>query len=195
MIAISGSKNWIKQIRSFSCLCIVSLSVACSSPSTQINEPPMEKKYLHQLVDYNHWATEQIVTWLLTLDEAIMHQVTPSSFPTLHETVVHNWGAEAGWTSLLKTNTWMRPFEGEEFLSNTKETLTNWLNASAVLKEFVSSPAFENIQLETEDYTPSEVVIHVVNHSTHHRGQIITMARALGVENPPRTDFIYYLKK
>ena len=35
-----------------------------------------------------------------------------------------------------------------------------------------------------------DILFHVVNHSTHHRGQIVTMFRDSGIE-PPVTDYIY----
>jgi uncharacterized damage-inducible protein DinB len=46
----------------------------------------------------------------------------------------------------------------------------------------------------TPGSTPlSQVVMHVVNHATLHRGQVVAMLRQVGVK-PPATDFIFYLR-
>jgi uncharacterized damage-inducible protein DinB len=37
-----------------------------------------------------------------------------------------------------------------------------------------------------------EILLHVVNHGTYHRGQIAAMLRQLG-HVPPSTDFIYFV--
>jgi uncharacterized damage-inducible protein DinB len=35
------------------------------------------------------------------------------------------------------------------------------------------------------------VLLHVVNHSTYHRGQVVSQLRQLGHQSPP-TDLVYY---
>ncbi|MEI9934102.1 MAG: DinB family protein [Ferruginibacter sp.] len=39
-----------------------------------------------------------------------------------------------------------------------------------------------------------EVVFHVFNHSTYHRGQLVTILRQLGVEKIPSTDLIVFYR-
>lgn len=34
---------------------------------------------------------------------------------------------------------------------------------------------------------------HCLNHSTYHRGQIVTMARTIGLTDPPMTDYILFV--
>ena len=40
----------------------------------------------------------------------------------------------------------------------------------------------------------SETILHCINHSTYHRGQIITMLRQLGQNNLLSTDYITYCR-
>ncbi|MBL0256882.1 MAG: hypothetical protein IPQ03_04840 [Bacteroidetes bacterium] len=41
-----------------------------------------------------------------------------------------------------------------------------------------------------------EYIIHVINHSTYHRGQVVTIARGLGItENIPATDYNFFNSK
>jgi len=39
----------------------------------------------------------------------------------------------------------------------------------------------------------ADMIHHCMNHSTYHRGQLITIGRQAGLQDPPRTDFIYYV--
>lgn len=41
----------------------------------------------------------------------------------------------------------------------------------------------------------SDIIHHLVNHSTFHRGQIVTMLRELGVTQIPSTDYITFTRE
>ena len=51
----------------------------------------------------------------------------------------------------------------------------------------------KNLKGETFTHVYWQAFQHVVNHSTYHRGQIITMLRQLGVK-PPGTDLIMFYR-
>lgn len=40
----------------------------------------------------------------------------------------------------------------------------------------------------------SQIILHLVNHATLHRGQVVAMLRQLG-QKPPATDFIFYVRE
>ena len=42
--------------------------------------------------------------------------------------------------------------------------------------------------------TVEDILLHVANHTTHHRGQIIADFRGAGLE-PPKTDYIFYRRE
>ena len=37
------------------------------------------------------------------------------------------------------------------------------------------------------------IILHVMNHGTYHRGQLVTMGRELGISDPPKTDFMAFV--
>ncbi len=39
-----------------------------------------------------------------------------------------------------------------------------------------------------------ELLMHLFNHATYHRGQLVTIMRALGLEEIPKTDFVNYAR-
>ena len=52
--------------------------------------------------------------------------------------------------------------------------------------------SYENLQGQRWTYPLVHAMQHVVNHSSYHRGQIVTLLRQLG-HTPPPTDFLVFL--
>jgi len=65
-------------------------------------------------------------------------------------------------------------------------------NAEIMLKQEYS---FQNTKNELFKLTLYETVMHVMNHSTYHRGQLVTMMRTLGIKTIPQTDFMVFIRK
>jgi len=53
---------------------------------------------------------------------------------------------------------------------------------------------YKNSKGEEFKDTVGEVLLHMFNHSTYHRGQIITLLKNNGIE-PPATDYIIFKRK
>ena len=74
------------------------------------------------------------------------------------------------------------------------ENLRAWLEKAdnSLLSDELVSPLPSGSSFRIKRW---EIVAHAVNHSTLHRGQIISMMRALGLQ-PPNTDqFSYYMAR
>jgi uncharacterized damage-inducible protein DinB len=147
---------------------------------------------------YNHWANQQMADWLRTGSEEQLSQEIESSFSSLKETVLHIWSAEYLWLQTVKDlssdNNPAKNFEGSK-----EELLAGWLQASENFSNHVKTMSLEDLQTQRprsrgDSYTVIiDMIHHCMNHSTYHRGQLITMGRQAGLETPPRTDFIYYV--
>ena len=75
-------------------------------------------------------------------------------------------------------------------LSQSKQ-YEDWVNnASELSLEHVFQ--YQNSKRESFKQPVYQVLLHVFNHSTYHRGQLVTMLRNLGVEKIPQTDFIVW---
>lgn len=55
-----------------------------------------------------------------------------------------------------------------------------------------SRTAFVNSRGQPCEFSLAHMMLHVVNHSSYHRGQVVTLLRQLG-QTPPSTDFTLYL--
>ena len=55
--------------------------------------------------------------------------------------------------------------------------------------------AYQNSKKEQFKQPVYQVLIHVFNHGTYHRGQLVNLFRQLGVKEIPATDFILWSRK
>ncbi len=151
---------------------------------------------------YNRWANEAFVLWLRQKPREAMEETVPSSFPTLRDTLLHIWGAEKIWLERLRQCP-VEPFVAAEVSGTIEDVFEGLLGASTALLEYVrKQPAVFFEQWCTfrlfngeEDAQPRyQMLLHCLQHSTYHRGQLVTMGRALGFVDPPRTDYIHYVR-
>ncbi len=161
------------------------------------------KDLLLKYAQYNVWANDLLIDVLLGLSEQQLDQEIVSSFPSIRKTVYHTWSAEHIWfqrLSLVEHPTWM---EGG-FFGTFSEACHNWKAASADLQHFTANLYDEKALTHEFMYydlkknphkTPvNQTLLHVFNHSTNHRGQLITMLRQAGVKKIPQTDFIAFVR-
>jgi uncharacterized damage-inducible protein DinB len=52
--------------------------------------------------------------------------------------------------------------------------------------------SYENLEGVRWEYSLAEMMQHLANHSSYHRGQIAVLLRQLG-QTPPATDFLVFL--
>lgn len=69
----------------------------------------------------------------------------------------------------------------------------NYLQSLKVLegRDLKENISYMNSKGNAFENTIRDVLFHVINHTTHHRGQIISDLRQSGVA-PPATDYIFY---
>jgi uncharacterized damage-inducible protein DinB len=158
------------------------------------------KELLKQYAAYNIWASQKIIEVILSLPEEKQLAEVPSSFNSLYKTVLHMWDAESIWWQRLKLHERIiRP--SENFNGSMKDVSNGLLNQSKQWEEWISNASDLSIehvfQYQTFDGTqykqPTwQMLQHVLNHGTYHRGQLINILRQLGVEKMPQTDFILW---
>ena len=147
--------------------------------------------------NYNLWANTTLVNWLRTKEEAVLEREVPSSFAGIKPTLVHIWQTERYWLSILKREA---PEEYTEFSGSLEDAFTGLLDQSIAVAEFVNSLSEEEIEEVTvivspwfqSDFKNLEYIMHCCNHTTYHRGQVITIGRNLGFTDAPMTDYNFY---
>ena len=162
------------------------------------------KELLLQMAKYNLWANKRIVDIMLKLDDEQLDKEIVSSFPSVRATAYHIWGAEFLWLQRIQL-TEQPVYIPDVFRGGFAEACSDWQAVSQVFIDFIERQyddkalmhVFQYYNLEKRSFKNPvfEVLQHVFNHSTYHRGQLVTMLRQLGIEKIPATDFTAYTRK
>lgn len=160
------------------------------------------KKTIQQYADYNLWANTQLLEFLVHHTSELLDAETKSSFPTIRKTLFHIADAQYIWYERMIGNSptdW--PSESmlpDEVFASVESTSRKFASLLAERDEdFLNSECkFKSLDGKEFSETNSNIIMHCMNHSTFHRGQLITMFRALNLEGKmPRTDLIAYLRE
>ena len=162
----------------------------------------MTKKYFQELAEYNVWASDIVCSWLEQISDEQWTREIISSFNSIQETVLHIISAEKAWQERFE----YKPVEWLQFTyKGTKDQhIALWKKTSESLKEFING--FDESKLETnldfkrlngDAYSMPhyQLIAHVFNHSTYHRGQLVTMLRQTGFMNVGSTDLLGVYRK
>jgi uncharacterized damage-inducible protein DinB len=154
------------------------------------------KELLQQYAAYNIWATKMITDRISKLsDEEINRQIV-SSFPTIYKTLQHMWLAEEIWWKRLKLMENI-VLGSENFSGSYTEMVEILAKQSLLYKEWIDGATetqlvhvFAYIRNKEQHKMPVyQMLHHVFNHASYHRGQLVTMLNQLGADKIPATDF------
>lgn len=161
------------------------------------------KEIILQYAAYHAWANNLLLSLIQSLPQEQQHAELKSSFPSLYKTVLHMLDAESIWWQRLKLQERIeRPgetFSGDmatlsTLLQQQNQQWQHWVAGSgehALQHEFI----YYNSRKERFKQPVYQMLLHLFNHGTYHRGQLVTMLRELGVEKIPATDFIVWSRK
>jgi uncharacterized damage-inducible protein DinB len=161
------------------------------------------KELLLSYAAYNAWANDLLLGTIGALPEAAQRREVVSSFPSLRATMLHMLDAESMWWQRVhlqeKVTRPSETFEGDGAALSTalRKLDGQWLDFVARSGEHVFTHVFhyQNTKREQFKQPVCQVLQHLFNHNTYHRGQLVTMLRQLGVEKIPGTDYILFTRK
>lgn len=148
---------------------------------------------IKELVNYNLWANKRLINWLKSNDKESLTKECTSSFSNILTTVSHILDGQLFYYYALKEqplerswgNSMEEVFEG---LIEQSEDFVNYLESQKSLNEL----RLVNIKNVNGNFHQFELIQHCMNHSTFHRGQIITMGHQLELKKAPSTDMLFY---
>lgn len=153
---------------------------------------------------YNIWANQRVCDFVKkNLSEEQLNNEIISSFPSIKKTLFHIWDAEMIWLFRIKGES-LKGFPSNEFKGTTVEGIKLLIQNSKTLSDliiskddsfFYSDLKYSNLKGIQFESKASDVVQHVMNHSTYHRGQSITMLRQLGFSDLFSTDYISFCRE
>lgn len=157
---------------------------------------------LRRLYAFHRWANARTLDTAAGLSAEEVTRDLRSSFPSVLATLVHLLSAEWIWLERWKGNSPAGWPAGESLVTFAllRQKWSEVEREQAALLEsrgdegFARVIAYRNIKGEPYENPLGDILQHVVNHGTYHRGQLATMFRQLG-HKPPATDFIQYLRE
>ncbi|MGZ5190465.1 MAG: DinB family protein [Flavisolibacter sp.] len=161
------------------------------------------KELLLQLSTFNIWANQLLLNAIAQLPEEKQKQEVISSFTSLYNTVLHMWNAESIWWQRMKLQERII-VPGETFKGDMKDLGSSLLQQNRMWNEWISNAQehhlthvfqYWNIKRDQFKQPIYQMLIHVFNHGTYHRGQLVTLLRQVGVEKIPQTDFIVWSRR
>ena len=163
----------------------------------------MTKKYFTEVAAYNVWANDIVWGWLDQISDEQWNQNIVSSFNSIGETALHIVSAETIWLDRLnkvEAPVWIQ----STFKGSKEETIELWKRSTAGLKKFMDEfdeagmmdiLVFKRINGDRYEMPHYQVFAHIFNHSTYHRGQLVTMLRQAGFTNVGSTDKLGFYRK
>lgn len=161
------------------------------------------KDLIEKYGKYNLWANTTLAETLNTLPEDQFITEQKSSFRTIKETVKHMYDAETIWFKRLNgvsLTEWpsrgvkCTGAEAVKLLLDASKDLTS-LAGGLDESRLTSKCRFLSMDGKEFEMNVFDILQHSFNHSTFHRGQLVTMLRFCGIEKLPSTDYITYIRK
>lgn len=161
------------------------------------------KEILEQYAAYNVWANQKLAGIIEPLPGELIHTMIPSSFNTIHNTLIHMWDAESIWWQRMKLQE-VIVVPGSSFGGTTTDVFASILHQNKLWEAWIKNASvaaldhvfmYQNSMREQFKQPIYQMLLHVFNHGTYHRGQLVNMLRQAGINKIPKTDFIVWSRK
>jgi uncharacterized damage-inducible protein DinB len=159
---------------------------------------------IRRLFRYNAWANERTFGALTAVPRTMYEADVKSSHGGIHGTMVHVVFAQHVWLLRWQGSPIEAAVQASKSASSLEALRALWLDietrTDAFLGERLSDALLiESFTMKTAkgvafSHTYGDSMLHLVNHSSYHRGQVAAMLRQEGVA-PPGTDFILYARE
>lgn len=161
------------------------------------------KPLLINYQQYNHWANEKMCNYLSGIDEVDIEADKTAEFITIKKIIMHIADSEQTWLARLNGQN-IPHMHNLEIRGSFAGICRQIGDNSKNFIEFVSgkddnffAASTEYINLKGKSFTQNnaEIILHCMNHSTFHRGQVMNMLRHVGYTDQSASDFIMFLRE
>ena len=162
----------------------------------------MTHEELTVLLDYHYWARDRLLDAVDRLGAEEFHRDLGNSFGSVRDTLVHLVSAEWIWCSRWEGQGPSVHLAVEGF-GAVPDIRARWSEEERRVREFVARLGADGVD-DVIEYAHGggllrgvfwQMLQHVVNHASYHRGQVTTMLRQLGAEPPPSQDLITFYRE
>ncbi|WFR62633.1 DinB family protein [Paenibacillus amylolyticus] len=145
-----------------------------------------------QMYKYHAWATQTILGRIKELPSSVLSQEVNSSFPTIAHALSHIYAVDKMWYLVLTGTGMPEALQAciplnSEIHGSVDEYIQHFTDLSVQYSEWPQGQTdldktvlLDNPFAGVRETSLSEMVFHLVNHGTYHRGNVSTMLRQLG---------------
>ena len=162
----------------------------------------MNVQDLQTMLDYHYWARDRLLDAVATLTPDQYTRDLGSSFKSVRETVTHIYAAEWAWHERWngRSPTALLPPDQFPDLAALRHA---WSELETQMRDFAASlgdhgPSrvidYKLLNGQTGASPIWQMLQHVVNHASYHRGQVTTMLRQIGAAPAKPMDMIAYYR-
>jgi len=150
-------------------------------------------------IRYSAWASARLVEAAGALSQEELDRDFGTADKSVLGTLTHVFGADRLWLKRLRgeTSRFLSPedYRMEALRTEWPAVMRGWEEwVSGLTNAAVNNIASYHDMAGNPHRTPLwQIVLHVVNHGTHHRGQAAGFLRAMG-HKPPALDLIAYYR-
>ena len=148
-------------------------------------------EHFSRLFAYDGWANQEALASLPAASTPLPHAL---------KLMAHIFAAERLWMERLEQKPQTLPvwpeFTAEECERQAAELPALWKKYLAASSEagLATTVTYQNSSGETWSSRKDDILMHLITHSTHHRGQVAAAVRAAG-STPAYTDFIHSIRQ
>jgi uncharacterized damage-inducible protein DinB len=152
-------------------------------------------------IEYTAWASRLLVDAAAQLSPEELTRDFQTADRNVLETLIHVYAADRLWLSRFDGG----PHPG--FVTDADRSLAvlqnewpvlheRWKQWAAGITDAGAAAPVVYTDMKGRHWTQPlwQLVLHVVNHGTHHRGQVAGFIRTMG-HTPPLTDLVYYYRE
>ncbi len=159
------------------------------------------KEYLNQVYDYVYWANRRYFAVAEGMTDEQLHQMQGHSWGDVHAMLVHMMSSEWVWLQRWQGTSPKAHLNRDDFptLATVRE---RWDQVEAEMRAFINRQTEDSLQAkitysnfrgETFHVPLYQLLMHVANHDTHHRGELAGMFALMNVAHPEDEAIQYFL--
>jgi uncharacterized damage-inducible protein DinB len=159
------------------------------------------KTYLKQMYDYTYWANKRYVAVAEGLSEEQLHRKQGHSWDSVHGVLLHMLSSETRWLMRWGGEAPRGHLAPEDF-PTLATVIEKWASVEKELRDFLEAQTEEsleevrpyiNFQGERFQLPLWQMMAHIINHETHHRGELAAMFALMNVPHAEEEVVQYFL--
>lgn len=159
----------------------------------------VDKATLKQHIAYSAWASRRLVEAAAKLTEAERTRDFGTADKSVLGTLVHVFAADRVWLGRAQGNVPARFIDLEKDMNMATlehewpKVLDGWQAFLDACPDMAAPISYKDLKGNAYTTPVGHIVLHMVNHAAHHRGQVSGFLRTMG-HVPPPVDLIFYYR-